>query len=207
MRFPVIVGLVMALGVLSGCAGKRDGFLPEDSGIVPDDVGSVDVATVLDAGSRDVGVVTDRGGPPPVVVDAGRTDTGPVDTGNPSGNACGAVDLGSRLGAALASGSTIGGPTQLEGSCGGDESEESVYTWTAPSAGRYAFTTNGSDYDTVLYVRDGLCATRELECNDDEDGVQSTVTITLRANQQVTVVVDGYSGDSGDYTLGITRAP
>ncbi len=206
MRFRSIVGLAMALGALAGCEDQRAGFLPEDSGIAPDDVGSVDGPLVTDAGSRDGGVAGDRGGPPPV--DAGPTNPGPGDAGHPGGNACGAVDLGSRLGAALAAGSTVGGPTQLEGSCGGDESEEAVYAWTAPSAGRYAFTTDGSDYDTVLYLRDGLCATRELECDDDNDeGVQSTVTVTLRAGQQVTIVVDGYGGDSGDYTLGISRAP
>jgi len=209
MRTPSPLGLALCLLTAFGCEKERQGFLPEDSGTTaPVDTGAeLDVGFAVDAGfARDNGApLTDRGG-----TDVGfAIDAGPFtrDTGGSAGGgigSCNAVDLGSRTGASVATGNTIGGTATLEGSCGGDEAEEAVFAWTAPSAGRYTFDLAGSGYDTVLYLRDGLCATRELECNDDSDeSVQSSVTVTLRAGQQVTIVIDGYGGDTGTFELAI----
>jgi len=101
-------------------------------------------------------------------------------------------------------GSTIGAANVRAGSCGGIAAPEIAYGFTAPSAGTYTFDTFGSSFDTVLYVRDGTaCEGPELACNDDEGGLQSQVQVDLGADQIVTIVIDGYSTNFGDYTLGI----
>lgn len=143
MRTPSPLGLALCLLTALGCDKERQGFLPEDSGVVePVDTGvALDAGLAVDAGfARDNGAPpTDRGGGTDVgfAVDAGpfTQDAGRADAGGTVGN-CNAVDLGSRTGASVATGSTIGGTAALEGSCGGDEAEEAVFAWTAPSAGR-----------------------------------------------------------------------
>src|SRR5207249_8276513 len=47
------------------------------------------------------------------------------------------------------------------------------------------------------------CSGAELACNDDFSGVQSGVSVALAANQTIIIVVDGYSTESGNYTLHI----
>ena len=99
------------------------------------------------------------------------------------------------------------GTSTVEGSCGGDSAPEAVLEWTAPEDGTYRITTNGSDYDTVLYVRDGSCAGAELGCDDDGgDSLQSQIVLDLDADQTITIVVDGYSSNEGVYLLDIDFA-
>jgi len=117
---------------------------------------------------------------------------------------CPAANLGSQLGV-VAQGSTVGRASSTSGSCGGGGGNEIVFEWVAPAAGRYAFTTLGSDYDTVMYLRDGACTGPELGCNDDSGGFSSTVSELLAAGQRVFVVLDGFSG-AGDFVLTIDRA-
>lgn len=91
-----------------------------------------------------------------------------------------------------------------------------TFQWTAPAAGTWRFDTVGSDYDTVLHVRDGLCGPTALGCSDDAPGVgyASRLELSLRARQVVTVVVSGFNahpenngplpgGGSGAYVLNI----
>jgi len=53
----------------------------------------------------------------------------------------------------------------LEGSCSTYDSGEDVgYSWTAPYAGTFIFSTDESEIDTVLYIRDGDCDGTELAC-------------------------------------------
>lgn len=117
-------------------------------------------------------------------------------TGN--GNDCpaDALDEGS-------SGTTLGQPNAVSGSCGGDQAPEQTFEFTATQDGVYTFNTNGSDFDTVLYVLDGQsCAGPELACDDDGgESTQSEVTVALIEGQDVVVVVDGYDAESGSFTL------
>lgn len=119
------------------------------------------------------------------------------------GASCPVADLGSQLGV-VAEGNTVSRSTLSMGSCGGATSKDVTFQWTAPEAGRFEFTTSGSDFDTVLYVRDGACAGPELACNDDTAGVTSTVSLQLAAAQTVFVTVDGYDADGG-YVLSVGR--
>lgn len=104
----------------------------------------------------------------------------------------------------IASGTTLGAGADLTGSCGGSEAPDRAFTWTAPSSGVWTFDTNGSDYDTLLYAVMS-CGGAELACDDDDgDGLQSQITLTLTAGQTIVLVVDGYSDHAGDFVLNVT---
>jgi len=120
------------------------------------------------------------------------------------GATCPVANLGSQLGV-VAEGNTVSRSALSTGSCGGETAKDVTFQWTAPEAGRFEFTTSGSDFDTLLYVRDGGCAGPELACNDDTGGVTSTVSLQLAAAQTVFVTVDGYDADGG-YVLSIDRS-
>lgn len=104
--------------------------------------------------------------------------------------------------------SLAGRADTLSGSCGGNGGEVTV-GFTAPERGRYTFSTEGSGFDTVLYVLDGSsCGGAELGCNDDgAPEATSALSIILEEDQSVVLVVDAYSaGDSGNVTLDVAAA-
>lgn len=89
---------------------------------------------------------------------------------------------------------------------GGVTIEDAAYRWTAPWTGRFRFTTEGSGIDTVLSLRQGSCAGRELACSDDvDDGARhSEIIANVAECNTVTIVVDGANVDAvGDYVLSI----
>ncbi|MCA9606449.1 MAG: CAP domain-containing protein [Myxococcales bacterium] len=89
---------------------------------------------------------------------------------------------------------------------GGVTIEDTAFRWTAPWSGRFRFTTEGSAIDTVLSLRQGSCAGRELACSDDvDDGVtHSEIIADLAECQTVTLVVDGANVDAvGAYVFSI----
>jgi hypothetical protein len=76
------------------------------------------------------------------------------------------------------------------------------YAYTTAS---YTFTLSGSSFDTVISIL-GSCGGPVLTCDDDSNGtLQSTVTITLTAGTYYWVVIDGFNGQSGSYTLTVTQ--
>lgn len=94
------------------------------------------------------------------------------------------------------------------------------FRWTVPSTGTWRFDTAGSDYDTVLHIRDGVCTGMVLGCHDDVDASRSDyssrVEVMLRMGQTVTVVLSGFNarpegvgglpaGGTGAYVLNINR--
>ena len=115
------------------------------------------------------------------------------------------------------SGTTVGQANSVGGaSCGGfgnggSFAPDRSFQYTAPAGGEYTFDTLGSAFDTLLYVREA-CAGADLVCSDDALApgggyvAQSQVTLTLQAGQTVVVVVDGYGGSQGNFTLNV-RAP
>ena len=107
-------------------------------------------------------------------------------------------------------GSTAGNPDRYTNtSCtrgGGVTIEDAAYRWTAPWSGRFRFTTEGSGFDTVLSLRQGSCAGRELACSDDVDeGVRhSEIIVNLAECQTVTLVIEGANVDAvGSYVLSV----
>ncbi|MFO7565660.1 MAG: hypothetical protein R6X02_23660 [Enhygromyxa sp.] len=104
-------------------------------------------------------------------------------------------------------GAVEGGAGEISGTCGGN-GKEAAYTWTAPEGGLYIFDTFGSNYDTVLYLREASCGGDQIACNDQGGiGNQSRVEAVLEAGETVYVVVDNYSAfnEGGDYTLNINQ--
>jgi hypothetical protein len=92
----------------------------------------------------------------------------------------------------------------------GSLSPDVVYSWYACADGSLDITLcAGSLYDTKLYVYDGAGAL--VACNDDF--CPSYVSELMAANGEAVpvvmgetyyIVVDGYGGDCGDYTIDIT---
>lgn len=110
-------------------------------------------------------------------------------------------------------GSTLMGEDGYSGSTcgvgGGVAVEDAAYRFTAPSAGFFRFTTEGSSFDTVLSVRRGSCAGREIVCNDDalDDVTHSALTLELSECETVTLVIDGHDAVGvGDYALTVSSS-
>jgi hypothetical protein len=110
-------------------------------------------------------------------------------------DACPDMDLGTAVGARVASGAVGDTGGTFFASCG-RSGRDVLLRWRAPSEGTWRFDTAGSEYDTVLHLRDGDCTGAELACADDVGGgdYTSRLTATLRAGQVVTVVLSGFNG-------------
>src|SRR5947207_468497 len=117
------------------------------------------------------------------------------------------------------SGATSGatsGASALAGSCGSSgDSPERVYQWTPTVSGTATIQTcgAGTSFDTVLYLRSGVCASgpeMAAGCNDDAcadaSGLvrASRITPTVTAGQTYFIVVDGYGGATGTFSLTVT---
>jgi uncharacterized protein YegL len=101
-------------------------------------------------------------------------------------------------------GTTIGYADDY-GDCVGTGSPDVVYAYT-PAVNQTAnVSLCGSTYDTGLLIYAGSCAGSPIACNDDFCGFQSEVdNVALSAGTTYYIVVDGFGGDAGDYTLNIT---
>ena len=116
---------------------------------------------------------------------------------------CQDQDIGTMIGAAVATGTTVGADNDLDPTCGAGNALDRVIRFQAPAAGQYTFTTAGSAYDTILALFSD-CAT-QLACNDDTGGTaQSQLVRNMAANEVVLILVDGYNGATGNWTLNIT---
>lgn len=90
------------------------------------------------------------------------------------------------------------------GSCGGLNTNDAAYQWIVPFSDFFVIDTEGSDFDTVLYLLDDTCDGTELACNDNVDGsAHSEIVASFEEGQQVVVVVDGAAGESGNAVLNI----
>ena len=129
-----------------------------------------------------------------VVVDGVRGNHGGFELNVEPLSSCPDGTLGSVLGEGAARGSNEGQGATFFASCA-RSGRDVTYTWTAPDDGEYVFDTRGSDYDTVLHVRDGDCSGEELACSDDDaPNYASELEVELRAGQTVTLVISGFNG-------------
>jgi hypothetical protein len=86
------------------------------------------------------------------------------------------------------------------------------YTPTADVTVKISCCTN-SAYDTKLYVYEGTCASPYYACNDDACSTPSYPSayvselnnVSMTAGTMYYIVVDGYGGASGSYTLDVTE--
>jgi hypothetical protein len=114
------------------------------------------------------------------------------------------IGIGSSLGSPVVTSSTCGAANQYSPSCAYSSAPDLAYVWTAPYSDTFTFTTFGSSYDTILHIYDRTTGAA-LGCNDDSRGtVQSSLSISLSANQPLRIVVDGYAGSCGNFNLNIS---
>ncbi len=117
----------------------------------------------------------------------------------------------------VVTGSTSG--TGTLGDCGSsDASPEKIYRWTPNTSGVATLETcgNGTTYDTVLYISEATCGSAALACTDDSTGCAtgepsdhhgSRVRASVTAGETYYVVVDGYAGHAGTYSLTVIPPP
>jgi hypothetical protein len=91
-------------------------------------------------------------------------------------------------------------------SCGGTaRGNDAWFVVTLTSSTTLALDTTGSDYDTVLHIKDGSCTGPEVACDDDSGpGSASRLDVTLAAGTYY-IVVDAFSTwATGDYVLNVS---
>jgi hypothetical protein len=109
------------------------------------------------------------------------------------------------------------GASTLAGTCAtSSNSAEQVFQWTPSRSGTATIATCGSAtaFDTVVYLRRDDCQSgTQLACNDDATGCTtgepndhhgSTFTAAVAAGTTYFIVVDGYNGAAGAYSLRVT---
>ena len=88
-------------------------------------------------------------------------------------------------------------------SCGGGGGgPDVVYSWTAPFSAFYLFSTQGSDFDTVLSLYAPGCST-ELDCNDDNADFTSELGREVAEGEEILIAVDSFAQQAGFYQLTI----
>jgi hypothetical protein len=101
-------------------------------------------------------------------------------------------DVGTLVGT-LWTGSISGMGDDTQGPCTTNTGGEDIQlTWTPPEDGCFELTTSGSSFDTTLAVGQAWCGGEMFACNDDTDGVQSSVTVSARAGRSMLVVAEAY---------------
>lgn len=122
-----------------------------------------------------------------------------------------ALSLGSKLGApiklpAWTPTSTCGLNNGVTPSCATSSASDISFDWTAPSSGTFSFTTQGSNFDTVLVIAPYSNPGSPLACANAVSGTGGeSVSLSLSSGQKLIVTVDGYASLCGTYKLNITK--
>ncbi len=111
-------------------------------------------------------------------------------------------------------GSTTGHVNETEGSCGG-QAGEAVFYFVLNEASFVHIDSTGSQFDSVVYVRTGVCNTGlEIDCDDDGAGnLAGVVEFPILYPGTYYVFLDGYTVDpdlgpnEGPYVLNVTITP
>ncbi|WP_375745369.1 hypothetical protein NR800_11520 [Corallococcus interemptor] len=116
------------------------------------------------------------------------------------------ADLGRAVSPSVASAQTCGLANDFTPTCSPYSTAPDIaYIWTAPWTANYTFTTQGSNFDTILEVRPYNDTAQSFGCNDDSNGtLQSTVTTHLSAGQSVLIIVDGFGSNCGGAQVNIS---
>jgi hypothetical protein len=121
---------------------------------------------------------------------------------------CAGTTEGILSGAALPiaiSDTTAGADDTVLMSCAAGGGGDHVYQFVPASTAPHTFSLCGSSYDTSLEIRELDCQTgASLGCNDDSCGLQSELSFTLVAGTPYHILIDGFAGSTGPYTLTIT---
>lgn len=114
---------------------------------------------------------------------------------------CTEQDIGSAVGPAVATGSTVFEDPDFVPSCIGYADQASVLLWVAPVSGTWIFDTAGSSYDTVVSVYSDCGEAWEEGCAYDW-GAGAQVMLGLDAGDAVLIQISGYFS-TGDWVLNI----
>jgi hypothetical protein len=130
---------------------------------------------------------------------AGQTG-GAAGQGSVAGSCELPIDLGDGLGR-VGTGTLPRGENEFD-FCPGAGTEQH-FRWQAPATGRYAFRTDDSEFDTVLFAQRGpVCADPgEGTCSDDYYELQSLIAMQLEGGDDVWLVIDSFGSLRGDYVL------
>ena len=110
---------------------------------------------------------------------------------------------------------TTAGASTLAGSCASESgmAPEQVFQWTPSISGTAIIETcgEGTEYDTVLYIRTDCQNGADLDCDDDtcanSTGLTraSSIALVVTAGQTYYIIVDGYhDGAQGNLSLSVT---
>ena len=88
-------------------------------------------------------------------------------------------------------------------SCQSSDSYDEVFYFIVESTRTVTTDTCDEFWDTVLFYRDDCDSGPDLDCNDDDCGLQSTVSHTFLPGIYF-LFTDGWSGDSGSYNLNVS---
>lgn len=111
-------------------------------------------------------------------------------------------DLGTQMGTPVATYTSIStASNQWSVSCNGGSSRDIAYVWTVPETGSYSFGTSGSNFDTVLQIRNYRATSEVMGCNDDYgSSLQSRITLSgLIKGSILLIIIEGYAGQYGNY--------
>lgn len=100
-------------------------------------------------------------------------------------------------------GSTVGMANDYGSTWCGGLAADVIYEYTPAETDSYSVTLCGSNFDTVLHIREGgpCPGDSQVVCNDDYCFLTSTVNLRMFAGHTYYIVVDGYSASSGSYRL------
>ena len=101
-------------------------------------------------------------------------------------------------------GATCDNSWTVDLSCGytAGTSPDVFYSYTACMDGTISASLCGSSYDTQLAVFNSSQV--EIACNDDFCGLQSQLSAVVTAGEQYYIMVSGFFGGCGSYTLEVT---
>ncbi|MBN8227005.1 hypothetical protein JYK02_05715 [Corallococcus macrosporus] len=118
-----------------------------------------------------------------------------------------AADLGSAISSPVATYPTsCTASNQWTTTCGSGSSRDVAYTWKVPETGTYTFSTRGSNFDTLMEIRNSRATSEVLKCNDDSsNGTTSAISLMLIKGYQLLIIVEGYQGACGNVLLHVTR--
>lgn len=122
--------------------------------------------------------------------------------------ACGPCETGTSIGLGTTESATEGDDrlTPSTAGCGAGGGAEHVFVFTPESDGTHCASTQGSEFDTILYVRtDCEDGETELTCRDDAtSGTHSEVEFDASAGTPISLIVDGYdASEAGAVSLNV----
>ncbi|MCB9786891.1 MAG: hypothetical protein H6744_09380 [Deltaproteobacteria bacterium] len=173
-----------------------DGIADGTADVGPDSSGpDADVAELPEVDGADAADAADT---------ADATPDAEVDTG-PELLTCVESALDPAFGDSLATAFTTAESDDFSGTCAVGSGKDVAWQWTVPFTEWFTIDTLGSDFDTVLYLREGACDGPETACNNDADGDidRSRIVGRFEAGTTYALVVDGNSGASGNAVLNI----